>query len=97
MKPIRYYLPESLRWRIVRLADHLPGQCWSDLCDWAGSWKDDDPEHFAGLGALPLPSRQFKAHCFESARECGSCYCGKLRDEARIVEIVASHDEEVAS
>ncbi len=46
MKPLRYYLPERLRWRIVQLVDRLPGQCWSRLCDWAGTWSDEDPDGF---------------------------------------------------
>jgi hypothetical protein len=91
VKSIRYYLPESLRWRIVRLVDHLPGQCWLDLCDWAGSWRDDDPDGFMGWPWW-APSRPDQASCRADMARCGTCYCGKLQDKQRIAEYVAALD-----
>ena len=88
MKTIRYYLSESLRWRIVTWVDKRPGQCWSQLCDWAGTWSDDDPD---GFRTWPwwAPWRSDQSGCRVDMARCGSCYCGKLRDEAAIAEYVA--------
>ena len=87
-KWLRYALPERLRWRIVTLADKHPGQCWSRLCDWAGTWGDEDPDGFAGWPWW-APWRPDQTSCRADLASCGSCYCGKLRDESRIAEYVA--------
>lgn len=68
---------ETLRWRIVNLIDRLPGQCWSDLADWAGRWfADDEDEESQDYG---LPWRPISSRCREDLRNVGSCYCGKLK------------------
>jgi hypothetical protein len=92
-KWLRYLLPERLRWRIVTLIDRRPNQCWSDLCDWAGTWKNDDPDGFIGWPWF-APWRTDQGHCRDDMQRCGSCYCGKVRDEARIAQIV-TEDEDV--
>ncbi|QJY46684.1 hypothetical protein [Pseudonocardia broussonetiae] len=76
---------ERLRWRIVRLVDKLPGQCWSELADWAGRWfAGDDPDEQYGL-----PWRPQGWMCREDAARVGSCYCGKLQDPAGAARAVA--------
>jgi hypothetical protein len=87
VKPLRYYLPEKLRWRIIQMVDRLPSQCWSRLCDWAGTWYDEDPDNFR-TWPWWAPWRPDQSGCREDVARCGSCYCGKLRDEPRIREYV---------
>lgn len=96
MKWLRYCLPERLRWRIVGLVNKLPGQCWSDLCDWAGGWKNDDPDGFAGFPWW-APWRPDQSGCRDDMARCGACYCGKLRDERRIRELVAENERRLAN
>ena len=58
---------EILKWRIAHLIERvIPGQCWADLADWP-------------LGRTRLPWAPIREGCRDSARECGVCYCGKLR------------------
>lgn len=54
-----------LRWWAAHQVDRLPGQCWSDLADYA-------------LGRDLVPWAPDQTHCIESARDCGTCYCGKV-------------------
>lgn len=92
LERLRYCLPERLRWRIIELVGKLPGQCWFDLCDWAGTWKDEDPDGFMGYPWF-LPWRPDQGHCRDDMTRCGSCYCGKLRDDVRIAQIVSDESD----
>ena len=65
---------ERLRWRIARLLDRLPGQCWADLVTWA--LNDDPDEH-----KIWKPSSPMGSTCREDAARVGSCYCGKLSQD----------------
>lgn len=59
---------ERMRWRVARLLNRLPSQCWTGLATWAlgdGRWP------WAPQGGV----------CREDADRCGACYCGKLRAE----------------
>lgn len=58
-------LRTRLRWRIARLMNLLPGQCWADLVDYP-----------LGRSRLQWSPNDL---CRPSVAECGSCYCGKLR------------------
>lgn len=59
-------LRDRIRWRIAILINRLPGQCWADLCDWALRYRS-------------RPWSPMTRMCRDGVRECGSCYCGKLR------------------
>jgi hypothetical protein len=63
---------DKSRWWIATQMDRLPGQCWADLVSWALSWDGGEKR------ALWSPQG---AMCRRDAAECGTCYCGKLRDE----------------
>lgn len=58
-------IPPKVRWWLARQVDRLPGQCWAELAEY-------------GLGWTLLPWEPARGRCEESARECGSCYCGKV-------------------
>ena len=76
---------ERLRWHIVNVVDKVPGQCWSDLAEWAGRWMGgDDPDERYGL-----PWRPQSEHCRLDAARVGSCYCGKLQDPAVLARAAA--------
>jgi hypothetical protein len=53
------------RWWAATQVDRLPGQCWADLTDY-------------GLGRDLVPWAPDQRQCIESARDCGTCYCGKV-------------------
>jgi hypothetical protein len=63
----------KIRWRIAGLVDRLPGQCWSDLVDWAMRDRRDDPGRGIDLPWKPM------GNCRRDAARVGACYCGKLR------------------
>lgn len=79
---------ERIRWRIVSLVDKIPGQCWSDLADWAGRWfgDPDDPDERYGL-----PWRPQGWTCRDGAEQVGSCYCRKLQAEPWAAAIHEAH------
>ena len=70
-------LPERLRWRVAYLLDHLPGQCWSNLVDWALT----DRKARRKLGK-PWWPRRMDGMCRSDAALNGACYCGRLKDPA---------------
>jgi hypothetical protein len=82
---------ERLRWRIVTVVDKIPGQCWSDLADWAGRWfsDPDDPDESYGP-----PWRPQTWVCRTDAERVGACYCGKLQAEPWAAAVHASHQVE---
>lgn len=59
-----------LRWRIAGILDHLPGQCWSDLVNWALGWTK---------GEKRTPWSPVTSTCRRDLEATGTCYCGKLR------------------
>lgn len=78
---------ERLRWRIANLVDKIPGQCWSDLAEWAGRWTGaDDPDHTYGL-----PWRPQGRTCGLDANRAGSCYCGKIQAEPWAAAVHTAH------
>ncbi|MFJ8815458.1 hypothetical protein [Amycolatopsis thermoflava] len=60
---------KAARWRIARLLDRLPGQCWAELATWA-----------VGLSGRRVPWARIDRMCRTDVERCGACYCGKLRD-----------------
>lgn len=69
---------EKLRWRVAELVNRLPGQCWADLVGWALDGWDPDGEK------RPWTTPARLAQCQADAARCGSCYCGKIQDEAGV-------------
>lgn len=63
---------KRLRWKIARLMDKLPGQCWTDLVCWVLYRR-----RFEGGIREVLPWRPVQPSCLQPADE--RCYCGKLR------------------
>lgn len=62
--------PEALRWRVARLLNRLPGQCWSDLVEWALR---------GGVREARSPWSPQTSTCWLDSVRTGACYCGKLR------------------
>lgn len=81
-------IPERARWRIANRLDRLPGQCWANLALWAlhASWDRDDHPWWRPLSST---SRM----CQQDAARCGTCWCGKLQDEAVMRRWEAEHGE----
>jgi hypothetical protein len=77
---------ESLRWRVAKLMDKVPGQCWSSLADWAGDWKDYDRDNRRGL-----PWRPQDWACRRDAQRVGSCYCNKLQCDDATAAVFGAH------
>lgn len=64
---------KRLRWWIADQMNRLPGQCWADLVSWALSGpRGEKRKLWSPAGDI----------CRSDATECGTCYCGKLRDRA---------------
>ena len=58
-------MAEWLRWRVARLLDWLPGQCWADLVFWAAGNTD---------------RRNPWSPATSTCRTNLPCYCGKFRE-----------------
>ena len=72
---------ERLRWRIARLVDKLPGQCWADLV----AWVLDGPREAMKADESPLPWRPQTWTCRANFYgDLGSCYCGKLKSDGAV-------------
>lgn len=71
---IRTTIRERVRWRVARLLDQLPGQCWADLVSWALHDQHDDPDFWSHW----VPWRPIRRECRQDAARVGVCYCGKI-------------------
>ncbi len=77
--PSKGWRDDGWRWRVAQLMDELPGQCWSDLVEWALRRHEDDPDTPWNDAVRRLPWRPITGGCHEDKDRCGTCYCGKLR------------------
>jgi hypothetical protein len=82
---LRWWLPskgwrnDGWRWRVATLLDKLPGQCWSDLVEWALRRHEDDPDTPWNDLRRRVPLRRQTEGCVADARNVGTCYCSKVR------------------
>lgn len=86
---VRWWLPskswreDGWRWRVATLMDKLPGQCWSDLVEWALRRHEDDPDTPWNDLRRRVPwrvqDRSTSYGCHADARLNGACYCAKVR------------------
>lgn len=65
----RKTIRERVRWRLVRMINLLPGQCWADLVTWAL----DGPRQQGWVPLQPIGEA-----CRADAARTGTCYCGRL-------------------
>lgn len=73
---------DGWRWRVAQVVDKLPGQCWSDLVEWALRRHEDDPDTPWNDLTRRVPMRRQGEGCFDGARRNGACYCAKVRTAA---------------
>jgi hypothetical protein len=78
--PSKHWRQDGWRWRVATAVNKLPGQCWSDLVEWALRRHEDDPDTPFNDAVRRVPFRRQTQGCRDDRDRpgCGSCYCGQL-------------------